>query len=212
MYQLDHVVIAAADLEHAKAAFADETGVLPIDGGPHLGLGTRNALASFGESYLEIIAPDPAQALEGTMGARLADLDEPRLLHWAIRVDDLERYMTLARECGLDPTPARRTSRRTPQGVALTWQLFGVRGHSLGGLVPFFIDWLDCPHPSQSAPRVGAVELTVTLPRGSSGARLLREPPRGVTIATGAQGMKLAFRSPRGKIEMNDAAPAGFGL
>jgi len=212
MYQLDHIVIAAADLDEAKRAFAAETGVAPIDGGPHLGLGTRNALASFGESYLEIIAPDPAQMLEGNMGAQLARLDEPKLLHWAVRVDDLERYANAARDCGLDPTPIRRTSRRTPQGLALTWQLMGIRGHSLGGLVPFFIDWLDCPHPSQSAPRVGAVELAVTLPKGSNGARFLATAPRGVTIATGAQSLRLAFQSPRGRIEMAEPAPAGFGL
>ena len=49
MNQLDHVIIAAPDLEAAKRHFQDRTGIAPVDGGQHVGLGTRNALVSFGD-------------------------------------------------------------------------------------------------------------------------------------------------------------------
>ena len=52
MHQLDHLVIAAPDLADAKTAFADATGCMPVDGGAHNGLGTRNALVSFGTSTI----------------------------------------------------------------------------------------------------------------------------------------------------------------
>jgi len=62
MSELDHIVLAAPDLDEAKRSFNDQTGVMPMDGGPHENLGTRNALVSFGDGvYLEIIAPDPEQ-------------------------------------------------------------------------------------------------------------------------------------------------------
>jgi catechol 2,3-dioxygenase-like lactoylglutathione lyase family enzyme len=211
-YRLDHVVLAAADLDQAKAAFADATGVVPVDGGPHAGIGTRNALVSFGTSYLEIIAPDPGQVLAGNMGARLLELEEPRLLNWAVQVDDLPAVATRARDVGLTPGTIRHTSRRTPSGTALTWAMLVIGGHRQGGAMPFFIDWLDCPHPATSAPRVGAGRFTVALPDGSREARLLDPAPAGVAIVAGPAALTLRFSSPRGEIEWHQPAPAGFGI
>ena len=115
--QLDHIVVAAPDLELAKAEFARTTGVAPIDGGPHPGRGTCNALVSFGaSSYLEIIAPDPQQTLAGTNGAKFAELREPELLHWAVRTTDLEAVSLKAKQAGLTPGAIYPMSRNTPQG------------------------------------------------------------------------------------------------
>ena len=97
MNQLDHIVIAAADLDAAIAQFADETGCVPSPGGSHRGLGTKNTLTSFGsDCYLELIAPDPAQQLKGTFGEMLLQLPQPQPLHWAIRTmhDGLQRLIS----------------------------------------------------------------------------------------------------------------------
>ena len=106
MNQLDHFVVAVPDLDKAKAAFEKKTGVLPADGGPHLGIGTRNALVSFGDgAYLELIAPDPAQDLEGKFGAWLAKLPDERLLQWAIRTDDVSAVAARAKSAGSSSQP-----------------------------------------------------------------------------------------------------------
>ena len=60
---LDHVVYGVSDLQLGIDAFKRVTGVKPVIGGQHVGLGTHNAIFSLGnETYFEIIAPDPEQS------------------------------------------------------------------------------------------------------------------------------------------------------
>ena len=214
MNQLDHLVIAAPDLDAAKQRFQDATGVAPVDGGRHVGLGTRNALVSFGSGrYLEIIAPDPEQNLDGGFGAALADLDSELPLHWAVRVAALQPIADHATNVGLDAGLIRRTSRAQPDGTMLEWQLMGVSGHDLGGFVPFYIDWLECPHPSDTAPVVGELTLfEVTLPEGSSAKRLLDPAPAGVALVNGEPRLRVRFESPKGIIEYESRDLQGFSM
>ena len=215
MNRLDHVVIAAPDLAQAKLEFEKLTGVMPADGGPHIGLGTRNALVSFSaDCYLEIIAPDPEQTLDGTFGAHLAQLQTLTLLHWAIRTQNLAEVAARAAELGLAPGPARRTARAAPDGVRLEWELMGIGGHQLGGLVPFYIDWLDCDHPASTAPRVGGLEtFELTLPAGHAALGLFEPPPIDVAMASRVEpGLALRFDSPRGSTAFTDGSPSGFAF
>lgn len=49
-------------LTQAVASFAGLTGVQPVSGGSHQGMGTTNFLVGLGAgAYLEIIGPDPNQ-------------------------------------------------------------------------------------------------------------------------------------------------------
>ena len=219
MNRLDHVVIAAPDLAQAKREFEELTGVAPADGGPHIGLGTRNALVSFGaDCYLEIIAPDPEQTLDGTFGARLVQLDALTLLHWAVRTQELSEVSARAAALGLAPSPIRRTARAAPDGTRLEWELMGIGGHQLGGLMPFYIDWLDCDHPATGAPKVGSLEaFEVTLPTGHPALELLDPAPVDVSLAAseqvaGEQGLALRFDSPRERITWTEATPLGFAF
>ncbi len=214
MNQLDHVIIAAPDLEVAKRRFQERTGIAPVDGGKHVGRGTRNALVSFGSGrYLEIIAPDPEQDLSSGFGAALAELEDESLLHWAVRVIGLQSVADHATNTGFDAGLIRRTSRAQPDGTLLEWELMGVSGHDLGGLVPFYIDWLECPHPSDTTPVVGALtRFEVTLPADHNAHRLLDPAPDGITLLTGEPCLRVDFESPEGPIDYESRDLAGFSI
>jgi hypothetical protein len=211
---IDHIVLAAPDLDEAKEAFHVETGVMPIDGGPHAGGGTRNALVSFGHgAYLEIIAPDPMQSLSGTRGEQFAQMQASRLLHWAIRVDDLNGVAHRAIAAGFSPTPAFRMTRNQPDGTLLEWELMGIGGHELGGCMPFYIDWLNSPHPSDVAPDACILNsVQIDIPSDSTLHEFLVPSPLGVTMVEGEPRMKIEFDSPKGSIEWIGHNPDGFGF
>jgi hypothetical protein len=215
MNQLDHIVIAAANLDQAVESFAQQTGCTPQLGGAHQGLGTHNALVSFGDhSYLEIIAPDPAQQPTAGFSRALAQLSQPQVLHWAIRSDDLGAVANRVREIGLSAGPIRDTSRVQTDGNVLAWQLMGIGGHELAGLVPFYIDWLDCPHPADTAPVVGSL-LTCTVTTPASSLLALQELVStidSVTVKSGAAHFEFSFESANGNIEYASSLLRGFPL
>ncbi len=141
-------------------------GVRPAPGGVHPGLGTCNALLSLGnDQYLEVIAPDPAQELAGTLGARLAALEAPGLVTWAAAASDLDAVAAAARGASLEVRGPVLTRRQAPDGSVLRWRLLFIGGHAYGGLVPFFIDWMDTPHPARTNPVAGQlISLDVRTP------------------------------------------------
>jgi len=96
--ELDHLVVACAQLDDGVAWVESRLGVRPQPGGRHEAMGTHNALLRLGAGcYLEVIAIDP----DGTQPARPRwfGLDEPAmrerlaqspaLITWAVRCDSL---------------------------------------------------------------------------------------------------------------------------
>ena len=152
--ELDHVLWGVADLDQGMSAFAKMTGVMPQVGGRHPGIGTRNALVSLGETiYFEIIAPDPAQHLQGTLGGELASLPAPTLMAMALRAPDLARIAAAYDAHGI-ASERLDEGRTTPQGERLSWSLcepaYDLK--PMDPRRPFYIDWKGTPHPSRSAP------------------------------------------------------------
>ncbi len=152
--RIDHFMYAVASLDDGIAWAGDTFGVAPAYGGEHIGLGTRNALLSLGSAYLEIIAPDPAQSIEGTLAERFAALREGGLVTWAAE-GDLAAIAGSLDERGVSSAGPNRTERKTADGDLLVWELLFPVGSPHGGRMPFFIDWLDCPNPKDTNPGGG---------------------------------------------------------
>ncbi|HJU65606.1 MAG TPA: VOC family protein [Gemmatimonadaceae bacterium] len=204
---IDHIVYAAPDLDQAVARVERLLGVRATAGGSHPGLGTRNALISLGPRvYLEIIAPDPAQpAPPQPRVFGIDSLAEPRLVRWVAAGTDLATIVRHARTVGVDLGDVSAGSRRRPDGVQLTWQLTDP-GVVLGdGLVPFFIDWANTPHPAASAAKGATlVELRVEHPEPERINGIYRTLGLPITVRRGAAARLVAvIDGPRGRIELH---------
>lgn len=148
---LDHLVYATPDLEATTRDLESRLGVRASAGGQHPGRGTHNALISIGpQIYLEIIGPDPLQPEIRPVWFGIDQLTAPKLITWAVRVDDLEAYV---KEISPDAKvgAVRSGSRKTPDGTTLSWQLTEPQIVQGVGLVPFLIEWNSRRHPADSA-------------------------------------------------------------
>lgn len=165
---IDHLVYRCQDLAVEVERIAGLTGVRPAYGGQHPGLGTHNALLSLApRSYLEIIAPDPAQPRpDEARPFGLDDMPAARLRAWAAAPDDLDAALRASVASGFSYGPVVAGHRRTAAGREITWRMTAsTRGEDDNLAVPFLIDWAGSPHPAQSAPGgVTLVEFRLAAP------------------------------------------------
>ena len=149
--RVDHLVYATPDLERSVAELEKQLGVRAAAGGQHPGRGTRNALLALGErSYLEIIGPDPSQDKPQWFG--IDRLTKGRLTTWAANARDLDKLVANTARNGLRMGPVTSGQRVTAGGLVLSWKFTDPVTVVADGLVPFFIDWGQSPHPAASAP------------------------------------------------------------
>ena len=154
--RIDHLVLATPDVESTSERLEESIGVRAVAGGSHAAWGTRNALIGFGDStYLEIIGPDPEHAPEIARPFGLDQISEPRLVTWAANASDLERFVSKARSGGIDLGDVQRRSRIRPDGIELNWKMTDLSLAHQGGIVPFFIEWGDAPHPATTSVQGG---------------------------------------------------------
>jgi Glyoxalase-like domain len=150
---IDHLVYAAPDLQAGIDRIEKLLGVRATPGGQHPGVGTRNALVALGPAaYLEIIGPDPEQPKPPrprTFG--IDDLSAPRLAAWAAKGKDLDQLARDALDKRIRLGAVSSGSRKTPQGTLLSWRFTSPRTVVADGIVPFFIDWGETPHPAATA-------------------------------------------------------------
>ncbi|MGI9324078.1 MAG: VOC family protein [Pseudomonadales bacterium] len=207
------MVLAHPNLELAKEEFADLTGCMPANGGPHLGGGTHNALASLGESvYIELISPDPGQMdsqgqATGQLAARLAAYEGSQLLAWAIRSNDLIGLSNGL--SGLEAAHPFDMSRKQPNGHILHWKLMSLTNHELRGFAPFFIDWLDCPHPATANPVAGQFESLEVMHSNAALGELVATID-GVEFQRGPPSFTLRFNAERGPVVLGSDKLEGF--
>ncbi len=154
---VDHLIYAAPDLDQGIREMERLLGHRAVPGGRHPDFGTRNALLGLGpQTYIEIIAPDPA--LAGPPRGRLFGLDRlehPRLVTWVLRDEAIEMRAAAARKAGLALGEVQQGSRVRPDGAVVSWKVTDPYAMPLDGAVPFLIAWGTTPHPAASLPVAG---------------------------------------------------------
>lgn len=185
---LDHLVVAAADLDSGTRHVADLLGIAPTGGGAHPRMGTHNrVLGMAGGVYLEVIAIDPDAPApqrprwfgldQPAMRARLAE--GPFLAHWAARVEapaDLSAWQARHPDRIAPAIPMTRGDLRwrltvPDDGSLPAWREAGATAGD--GLLPTLIQWNVDAYPGVSLPPqpLALVALAGTHPR----AALLRQ-------------------------------------
>jgi len=201
-----HLVYAVPDLELGIARIESLIGIRAVQGGRHPGGGTRNALVSLGPgAYLEIIGPDPEQPEpDAPRIFGIDDLVEPRLATWAARGSELDELRARASAAGVRLGDVAAGSRMRPDGVLLAWRYTSPETVVADGLVPFFIDWGDSPHPSGSAP-AGArlVGLRAEHPTPDTIRNMLLAVGIDMPVVAGPVPALIAvIEGPRGRVEL----------
>ena len=151
---VDHVIVGVSDLAQGMVQIEQLTGVRPVIGGAHPGAGTQNALLSLGEgTYLEILAPNPAERVASPDVEQLSRLTKPTPIGWAISASDAGSLRTALASQGFKLTAPDPGSRRKPDGSMLSWVTFGFANLD-HPLAPFFIIWGNpAQHPSRTSAR-----------------------------------------------------------
>ncbi len=211
MHPLDHIMLAAPDLEAAVAGFERRTGVRPGEGGRHPGQGSRNVLATLGNGcYLEIIGPDLTQERSNNFGEMLSRLSAPTLLKFAVGTRDIEAVHQRASKLGLWPLASSggraagpfAISRALPNGEVLKWRLLLLGSATYEGYVPFFIQWDGEPHPSQTSAAGCTLErFWVEHPDAAGLAQLYSGLEVEVEVLRSDRPqLNLALRTPKGRV------------
>jgi len=199
---LDHILWAAPDLDAGAALMESLVGVQPARGGSHPGLGTRNSLLSLGDTYLEILAPDPAQSLDGNRGGAIAARPAAGLYMFAVQTTDLGAYAAAAARAGVPTIGPFEMSRTRLDGVRLDWACLYMDHPVFGEMVPFGIDWKNSPHPAATTPKgCRLVELVALHPRAPELAEIYRSMGIDVEVRiAAAPGFLVTLETPRGAV------------
>jgi Glyoxalase-like domain len=137
--RIDHVIVAAADLEQLEAAFT-RLGFLVIGGGQHPHLGTRNRIILLDHGYIELLAIADEQAVSPAVRERIAAA--PGWIGFALQSVDIAVEAAEMRVRGADirgPKPGRLVA---PDGSVRSWQTVTVGDDDLFSAaepVPFLI-------------------------------------------------------------------------
>ena len=165
--QLDHLVIAAADLASGRAWVEEQLGIDMQPGGEHAYFGTHNALLGFRGGYLEVIAVNPAAPAPphprwfglDTSEMRRKLTSGPALIHWVATVQNLPASLQASLENHGQAVALSRGNNRWQLSVPPDGML------PLGGVLPSLIQWESIsPAIRQGDAALRLEHLTLTTP------------------------------------------------
>jgi hypothetical protein len=203
--EIDHLVVACADLDQGSAWAQDLLGVAPAPGGKHATMGTHNRLLRLGPRvYLELIAVDPEAPAPSQ--PRWFDLDNPEvkgraaqapfLLTWVAATTDIYGAITRVPALG-EVTPFTRN--------AYAWKFALPEDGRLnfGGVLPALIQW-DSAHPAEALADGGCELLALDLvhPAASGVVPLFRalRLMGPVDLKSGPRSLSARLRTPLGVV------------
>ncbi len=195
--ELDHVLLAVADLALAGQEIESRHGLTSIDGGRHPAWGTANRIVPLGDSYLELVAVvDAAKAAESVFGRWVASgvSITARPLGWAVRTSQLDE---IVRQLDL---PIQAGSRATPSGEQLRWRTAGMDQAAAEPSLPFFIEWepkTKLPGQAAIRHRAGAARIASLIISANTGrlANWLGNHQLPIVVHTGMPGLTAIYIS-----------------
>jgi len=214
--KLDHLVVAAADLDTGCRYIEDLLGVRMEAGGRHESVGTHNRLLRLGDDqYLEVIAVDldaPPPA-----GPRFFGLDQPalqaaiagtpKLITWVARASDIE-------QAAARPPYGDMEIRDMARGE-LRWRMTfpGDGRPPYEGALPLLIEWQTAPIPPQRLPDAGCAlkRFVVQSPHARQVEQLLQDLNiKSVELDHSVQtGFAATLSTPgRGEVLLSSVVPA----
>lgn len=151
-FELDHLVVAAANLDDGARYIAEQLGVDIPPGGRHAAMGTHNRVMQLGSNcYLEVIAVDPVAPHPGR--PRWFDLDNPylraclnnapRLVTYVVRGVNGESLTAIDTNMYGEVMPMSRDQLRWQISIPADGRLPG------GGLLPTLLKWQGDPPVAQ---------------------------------------------------------------
>ena len=150
---VDHIGLAAPDVEVAINEIEAETGVRPFD----LGVfgAQRRAVGRVGtHAFLEILGPAPgnAEPLDPLTQAAMG-LPRPQILFWYIAVNDFDAFASHASAAG-HPLEMEQTVNRG----GYHYRIAGPDGIKNAPVVPWIIQWMAKMPELSNAPAIGTLK------------------------------------------------------
>jgi hypothetical protein len=203
--QIDHLVLACADLEQGAAWVAERLGVEAQPGGKHTLMGTHNRLLKLGaSSFLELIAVDPAAVATRPRWFALDDpairrraREQPFLLTWVAATSSIVDAVVQLPELG-EVIAATRNE--------FAWRITVPDDGRLNfsGVLPTVIEWDGNAHPCDVLPASGCelLQLRLSHPAASSIVPMFRALRLAGAVDLRAGPIELAARigSPNGEV------------
>jgi len=205
--EIDHLVIACADLDQGSAWALDLLGVAPEPGGKHATMGTHNRLLKLGPRvYLELIAIDPDAPAPPR--PRWFDLDNaevqahaaqsPFLLTWVAATSNLIDAVLRVPALG-EVTPFTRNA------YAWKFALPDDGRLNFGGVLPAVIEW-HSDHPAAALHDRGCelIGLDLAHPAATSIVPLFRalKLMGPIDLKAAPRTLSARLRTPRGEITL----------